>query len=603
MSDIIHLLPDSVANQIAAGEVIQRPASVVKELMENALDATATNICVVVKNAGKTLVQVFDNGKGMSHTDARMAFERHATSKISHPNDLFNLRTMGFRGEALASIAAVAAVDLKTRQKDTDFGTFIETAASDIIKHEPVACAEGTTFLVKNLFFNVPARRKFLKSEETELRNIIVEFQRVALANAGISFELYNDTDKLFELPACNFKQRITQIFSKKNKNYANQLIAVAAETSIVKISGFVGNPQTASKAANQFFFVNGRFMRHPYLNKAVQSAYENMLQPDTQPNYFISFDVNPANIDVNIHPTKTEIKFEDEREIWVILMACVKESLGKFNFTPSIDFNTEGNINIPPYRQNNNAQMPRPSYNPDYNPFNTHSHNSNQHSSIKNWELLYEKNERSVSDRQADNQQQITVPTDENLSGFYLYKEKYLLTSVKSGLMIIDCQRAIERITYEKIILQLQLQQSAIQKVLFPETFAITTEEKPLFDEILPDLTAVGFEFEKENDNFYLISGIPSLLTETRNIPELLHNILAFTGENSIEKEIYEKIAIQMSKSYAKWSFSKLNSEEATTLAGSLFKCQNPNYAINGEKIIIIIPDEEIIKQFYFPT
>jgi DNA mismatch repair protein MutL len=600
MSDVIHLLPDSVANQIAAGEVIQRPASVVKELMENALDAGATSICVVVKNAGKTYIQVFDNGKGMSHTDARMAFERHATSKISNPNDLFNLRTMGFRGEALASIAAVAAVDLKTKQKDADFGTFIETAASEIIKHESVACAEGTVFLVKNLFFNVPARRKFLKSEETELRNVIVEFQRVALANTNVSFELYNDTDKIFELPACNFKQRITQIFSKKNKNYANQLITIASETSIVKISGFVGNPQTASKAANQFFFVNGRFMRHPYLNKAVQSAYNNMLQPDTQPNYFISFEVNPANIDVNIHPTKTEIKFEDEREIWVILMACVKEALGKFNFTPSIDFNNEGNIDIPAYRQNNNAQMPRPSYNPDYNPFNTRSHgSSNQHSSTKNWELLYEKNESLVSDIRADNQQQMTVPTDENLSGFYRYKEKYLLTSVKSGLMIIDCQRALERITYEKIVLQLQQQQGATQKVLFPETLAITTEEKPLFDEILVDLNAIGFEFEKENDNFYLISGIPSLLTETQNIPELLHNIIAFVGENSIEKEIYEKIAIQVAKNYAKWSFSKLNSEETEILAGSLFKCQNPNYAINGEKIIVIIPDEEILRQF----
>jgi DNA mismatch repair protein MutL len=601
MSDIIHLLPDSIANQIAAGEVIQRPASVVKELMENSLDAGATSICVVVKNAGKTYIQISDNGKGMSHTDARMAFERHATSKISDPNDLFNLKTMGFRGEALASIAAVAAVEVRTKQKNADFGTFIEIAASNIVKHEAATCSDGTTFLVKNLFFNIPVRRKFLKTDEAELKNIIVEFQRIALANPEVDFELFNGSDRIYELKSGNFKQRISSIFSRQNKNFTNQLISINATTSLANIYGFIGKPQNATKKLIQFFFVNGRFMRHPYFNRAILGAYENMLPPDYQPNYFICFDVNPANIDVNIHPTKTEIKFEDEKEIWNMLTSCVKESLGKFHFSSSIDFNTEGKIDMPVYNKNtDNLKMPKPSYNPDYNPFNNYNsnHHFKQNSSVKNWEILYEQKHKIDDNYQNINQQQIFVNDSEN-SNFYRYKERFLITSVKSGLMIIDCQRALERITYEKIILQLQQQKCAVQKVLFPDTLEFTADERPLFDEILTDLTALGFEFENAGENSFLITGIPSLLTGTPNITELLHNIIAFVGENSIEKEIYEKIAVQIAKNYAKYSFPKFNDEETDILAGNLFQCSNPNFTTNGEKIITVISDSEILRKF----
>ncbi|MDR0830326.1 MAG: DNA mismatch repair endonuclease MutL [Prevotellaceae bacterium] len=594
--DIIHLLPDSIANQIAAGEVIQRPASVVKELMENSIDAGASKVSVSVKSAGRTFIQVSDNGKGMSQTDARMAFERHATSKITNADDLFSLRTMGFRGEALASIAAVAGVELKTRQKDADFGTFIEIAASNIVKQEAVSCAEGTTFLVKNLFFNVPARRKFLKTNQTELQHIISEFQRVVLANSTVAFELSADDDVIYELPAANFKQRISAIFGKKIRHFSQNILNIEAKTGIVNLHGFIGTPQVAVKNAQQFFFVNGRFMRHPYFHKAVASAYENMLQPETSPFYFIYFEVNPENIDVNIHPTKTEIKFEDDREIWVILMTAVKEALGKFNILPSIDFDTEGKINIPNFDKNANIAFPKPIFNPNYNPFSSHSQ---QHSYSQNWQQLYEKREPQFVDIKPVEKNNTLIAENENFTDFYKFREKFLITSVKSGLMIIDKIRATERITYEKILLQLEQQKSATQKMLFPEILSLSADENSLFEEILPDILALGFEVEKQDLCLYSITGIPSLLTETPDIIELLQNIISSVGENSIQKEIYEKIAMQVAENYAKYSKSAYNQAETESFINQLFKCQNPNFSPDGKKIIAIISDEEIFGKF----
>ena len=602
MSDVINVLPDSIANQIAAGEVIQRPASVVKELVENAIDAGADKISVSVKDSGSTFIKVSDNGKGMSHTDARMAFERHATSKIRDTADLFRLHTMGFRGEALASIAAVAAVELHTRQADAEFGTFIEIAASNIVRHEPTACAAGTTFVVKNLFFNVPARRKFLKSPDNELRHIIYEFQRIALANPQVELSLYSNSGAVYELQPSNLKQRITAIFGKKTKNYASQLISVGTQTDIVKISGFVGSPQSAVRNATQFFFANGRFMRHPYFNKAVQMAYDNMLQPNTQPIYFINIEVNPANIDVNVHPTKTEIKFEDEKEIFSILMACVKESLGKFNFVPSLDFDTESSIAIPAYSADNRPDMPKMRLDSSYNPFaSQHRAADNSRQSLSHWETLYDSPQRTASTSHTPVSANIPIdiaasdaePTAANNS--FIYKDKYIVTSVKSGLMIIERRLALERIMYEKIILQLQQGQKATQALLFPDTVEFSADEAIIFEKILPDIEAIGFDVEKISANSYSIRGVPSVVTETATADRLLKDIVAdVVDESDVGREIYEKIALRTAKAYAK-SMQNSNEYETEYIISSLLQCQTPNFSPDGSKIIIVLSDEDI--------
>lgn len=389
MSDIIHLLPDSVANQIAAGEVIQRPASVIKELVENAIDADAQNIHVLVTDAGKTSIQVIDDGKGMSETDARLSFERHATSKIRQAADLFALRTMGFRGEALASIAAVAQVELKTRPESEELGTKLVIAGSQVESQEAVSCSKGSNFSVKNLFFNVPARRKFLKANSTELSNILAEFERIALVHPEVAFSLYSNDSELFNLPVSQLRQRILAIFGKKLNQ---QLLNIEVNTTMVKISGYVAKPETArKKGAHQYFFVNGRYMRHPYFHKAVMEAYEQLIPTGEQISYFIYFDVDPANIDVNIHPTKTEIKFENEQAIWQILSASVKESLGKFSAIPSIDFDTEDMPDIPAFEEKMSSEPPKIHYNTDYNPFKVSTGGGGSYSRSKvEWEDLY---------------------------------------------------------------------------------------------------------------------------------------------------------------------------------------------------------------------
>ena len=396
--DIIHLLPDSVANQIAAGEVIQRPASVVKELVENSIDAGATLIKVIIKGAGRTSILVIDDGKGMSPTDARLAFERHATSKIQQSADLFALTTMGFRGEALASIAAVAQVELRTRRNCDELGTFIEIEGSQVVRQEVEQCAVGTQFLIKNLFFNVPARRKFLKSDETEMRNILQEMSRIVLAHPDIAFQLYNGDDLVYDLPVASFKQRIVALCGRKVRNISQQLVDVDVNTMLVKISGYVGTPQSAGRNPQQFFFVNGRYMNHPYFRRAVLQAYERMISAEDAPQFFLNLEVDPSTIDVNIHPTKTEIKFENEREIWSILSIAVKEALGKFNVAPSIDFDTTDSIDIPVATKIDGAipEMPKVTFNPNYNPFQSSGSSSNNytsqsHSTPRNWKDLFE--------------------------------------------------------------------------------------------------------------------------------------------------------------------------------------------------------------------
>lgn len=600
MSDIIHVLPDSVANQIAAGEVIQRPASVVKELMENAIDAGATKIQVVIKDAGRTTIQVIDNGKGMSETDARMAFERHATSKIQQANDLFSLRTMGFRGEALASIAAVAGVELRTRTADKAYGTLIEIAASTVVKQEPVSCDEGTSFLVKNLFYNVPARRKFLKSDEAEMRHIIREFQRITLVYPDIHFELFNGTDCVYELPASNVRQRITAVFGKRTRNLNQQLVQIEANTALGNISGFVGKPEFATKTNEQYFFVNGRYMRHPYFHRAVMQAYERMLQPDTNPAYFIFFDINPAEIDVNIHPTKTEIKFENERDLWSILMICVKEALGKFNVAPSIDFDTEGLIDLPPILPHKQAHVepPKVQFNPHYNPFKTEAAVPYVKPTTTNWETLY--NSRTEQELHTEPQHQ-PLFDEAARADLFTYKNRYLLTTVKSGLMVIDRQRAMERIVYERVLQQLELQQCVSQQTLFPEVLELTPDEQLLFQELLPDLQALGFDIEPFGKQAYSINGVPALMTDESDILGVLHAMLSCVSDKNrrIHTELYESLAYEVAKSSARTQQKTMVAEEMNQVIDSLFACQNPNVTPDGKLIVTIITDDELEQRF----
>ena len=606
MSDIIHILPDSIANQIAAGEVVQRPASVVKELVENSIDAGATKILVSVKDGGKTSILITDDGKGMSHTDSRMAFERHATSKIRKSQDLFSLTTMGFRGEALASIAAVAAVELKTRQSTNELGTFIEIAASSIIKHEHTSCPVGTSFLVKNLFFNVPARKKFLKATKTELSHIISEIQRVSLANPHIAIEFYQEGQKVYNLPKANFKQRIVDIFGKNHRRFLDSLVPISVDTGIVRISGFVGSPQSATRQSPQFFFVNGRFMRHPYFNKAVLKAYENMLQPETVPMYFVNFEVNPADIDVNVHPTKTEIKFENEKDIFLILMSAVRESLGKFNFSPSLDFSLDTHIeNSYSSSKNTCVEMPRVEVDSSYNPFKNNNSSAGGYtykpSATSNWDLLYEKQkqkeETTYSPQAAESMFENDVNNIEQ-EHFFLYKQRFILTSVKSGLMVVDIERATCRIAYEKILLQLQMEQCASQSLLFAESVSFVADELLHFLEIKPELEALGFRFAQDGNDTFSIVGIPALLTDISSTKIFLLDLLQSVALPELAgREVYERVALKMASEYARYAYKNTQrQEDMEALIASLFRQNNPNISPDGKPIVRILKDQELL-------
>ena len=612
MSDIIQLLPDSVANQIAAGEVIQRPASVVKELVENALDAGASEITVHVKDAGRTLIQITDNGCGMSPTDARMAFERHATSKISSANDLFCIRTMGFRGEALASIAAIADVELRTKKMEDEVGTFIHIIGSEVKTQEPTAGNNGTSFTIKNLFFNVPARQKVLKGNTTEIKHIIWEIQRIAIPNPEIKISLFHNNSPVYELPKTKHRKRIVDLFGKS----VNQsLVQVNEKTSLVNIYGFVGQPKFARKTiGEQFFFVNGRFMRHPYFNKAIMQAYQQLLPPDTFPSYFLFLEIDPGNIDINVHPTKTEIKFENERDIWQIIHAAVRESLGKHNVVPSIDFDQSGNIDIPvPQRSFENIQFPEIRVNPDYNPFETGKSISTgsfgktptEKKNFDRWEDLYTGTQLKLKpepENATENEDVIFSLPSVQFSGkkTLQLKQKYILTPVKSGLMVIDQKRAHERILFEKFMEVLKSDSVASQQMLFPQTIELNPADAAILQSILPELLSLGFDIRDFGKNTFIISGTPGVLDVSS--PELVVEKLLEEYKNSpvdARSKAKEQIAISLSKASSLDYGTDLKQEEIDHLIDNLFACATPNFSPEGKKVLTIIPVTDIEKSF----
>lgn len=608
MSDIIQLLPDSVANQIAAGEVIQRPASVIKELVENSVDAGAKNIDVAVVDAGRTSIQVIDDGKGMSETDARLAFERHATSKIRQAEDLFNLHTNGFRGEALASIAAVAQVVLKSRQEGEEVGTQLSISGSRFEGQEACSSSVGSVFSVNNLFYNVPARRKFLKSNSTELNNILTAFERIVLVNPQIAFTLHSNNTELFNLKAGNLRQRIIDVFGKR----INQdLLPVNVETTMCKISGFVGKPEAArKKGAHQFFFVNGRYMKHPYFNKAVMTAYDRLVPQGEQVPYFLYFDVNPNDIDVNIHPTKTEIKFENEQAIWQILMAAVKESIGMFNDVPSIDFDTEDKPDIPVYNPDvvSSASAPKISLNPHYNPFKS-SPSSGKPTAVKpvdeQWEQLYEGlNHQDSVEREADifeSESETEINTSQSIlaeksPAHYQYKGKYVMTAVKSGLMIIDQHRAHVRVLYERYLEQIQQQTSHSQKVLFPEVLQFPVSDEVILEKLLPEMSKMGFELDNLGGGSYAVNAIPTGLDGVNPL-HLVQDMVFSAKEKGVKAldEVHQSLALTLARNAAIPQGQVLSNEEMENLVNDLFACSNVNYTPDGKNVLCILKQQEI--------
>ena len=593
MSDIIQLLPDSVANQIAAGEVIQRPASVIKELVENAVDAGAKTINVLVVDAGRTMIQVIDDGKGMSDTDARLAFERHATSKIKQAADLFDLHTMGFRGEALASIAAVAQVELRTRMADREIGTLLTLQGTKVTGQEPVACPVGSNFKIENLFYNVPARRKFLKSNTTELNNIMTAFERIALVYPEISFTMLSNGLELMNLHAGTLRQRIVDVFGKRLNH---DLLPIEVETSICSITGFVGKPESAKKkGAQQYFFVNGRYMKHPYFHKAVMNAFERMIAVGMQVPYFIYFTVPAGDIDVNIHPTKTEIKFENEQAIWQILTAAVNDSIGKFCEIPSIDFDTEGQPEIPLFDPSYNIAPPKPQYNPTYNPFETTSTVEHKDKVIDQWEELYKGLHTEETFPQVV-QSKIGNPIEERSPSHYQYKGKYIMTAVKSGLMIIDQNRADIRIRYERFMNQMEQEVSRTQKVLFPEVVQFAPSAKVIVEKLLPYLQKVGFDLTDLGGNSFSVNGVPAGLEDINSV-SLLQEIVADATEKGCTSatDIHSTLALGMARRSAVTYGEVLGNEEMETLVNDLFASSNVNYTPDGKAILSILPQRDI--------
>ena len=615
MSDVIQLLPDSVANQIAAGEVIQRPASVVKELVENSVDAGAKTINVLVIDAGRTSIQVIDDGKGMSETDARMSFERHATSKISKADDLFALHTMGFRGEALASIAAVAQVELKTRTAADEIGTHISVSGSKVIGQEPVSCPVGSNFSVENIFYNVPARRKFLKSNSTELNNILTAFERIALVYPEINFTFHSNGVEMFNLKSGSLRQRIVDVFGKK----LNQdILPVNVNTTICNISGFIGKPEAArKKGAHQYFFVNGRFMKHPYFHKAVMNAYERLVPVGEQVPYFIYFDIDPKNIDVNIHPTKTEIKFEGEQAVWQVLSAAVKDSIGRFNDVPSIDFDTEGKPDIPVYDPTGGfSSVPKVDVNPSYNPFKESSSGfrpSRVFASVDGWETLY-KGLGAEAETAA-------VPADDDAAGLfgaaageivqssladdkspahYQYKGKYIMTSVKSGLMMIDQHRAHVRILYEKYLAQARDRKGCAQQMLFPELVQFGPSEAVVLESISQDLAGFGFDLSPLGGGSYSVNGVPAGIDGV-DFVKLLKEMVAEAADTGTPATdgVIGKLALRLARSAAIPYGQVLNNDEMEAVVNELFTCSNVNYAPDGKPVIAMLKQQDIERLF----
>lgn len=600
MTDIIHLLPDSVANQIAAGEVIQRPASCLKELVENSLDAEATHIQIIVRDAGRTLLQVVDDGKGMSPTDARMAFERHATSKITQASDLFQLRTMGFRGEALASICAVAQVEMQTRRNEDEVGTCLEIAGSETIRQEMVQCPAGTSIRVKNLFYNVPARRKFLKTDQTELRNLLAEYNRIVLVNPNIQFTFVSNDEILSELPVGTTKQRIEAVFGHTSKPFTGQLVDISTYTELVTICGFVGKPESAGKNSQQYMFVNGRYMRHPYFHKAVMTAYSGMLAPDHTPSYFIYFDIHPDAIDVNIHPTKTEIKFADEQAIFQILLAAVREALGKFNVAPSLDFTTENQLDIPQTLPDNKPlSVPQIQIDPNYNPF----HKQNQRSTTipPTWERLYSSAPHPVHDAE-DNIPSIlfTIPQVDENTPLLQSQGKYIVAPSENGLLFVHQHRAHVAILYRELINQLQSHHSTSQPLLFPEIIELSPDDLHTLQSISDDLHSVGFVLEQFAPYAYNITAVPALLGQqnaSETLLQVLHQVQ--DTETSASTEWQNIMALSLADRMAIPVGKTLTNNEMRDLLQRTLQFTKSRYLPNGKTIFIILTNDELQKYF----
>lgn len=592
MSDVVQLLPDSVANQIAAGEVIQRPASVVKELVENSVDAGAKTIRVLVVDAGRTSIQVIDDGKGMSETDARLAFERHATSKIRKADDLFALSTMGFRGEALPSVVAVSQVELRTRQEENEIGTCLRISGSKVESQEPVSCPVGSNFKVENLFYNVPARRKFLKSNATELNNILTAFERIVLVYPEIHFSLYSNGQEMLNLKGGTLRQRIVDVFGKR---FNQDLLEVKVDTAVCKISGFVGKPESAKKkGAHDFFFVNGRFMKHAYFHKAVIQAFDRLVPVGMQVPYFIYFEVAPGDIDVNIHPTKTEIKFENEQTIWQILMAAVRDAIGRFCEIPQIDFDTEGKPEFPTFNPiTQRVDIPQPSYNPSYNPFKQHQPAERAKKVIGGWEKLYDQLPEQPQELPMEMEM---FEVEEKSPVHYQYKGKYIMTAVKSGLMIIDQYRADVRIRYERYMAQLESQSVNSQRMLFPEVVQFSASDAVVLEKVLPELQAMGFELTDLGQYSYGIQAIPAGL-DGLNYVQLIQEMLSDTIEKGLGDlhDIHSSLALSLARHAAIPQGQILNNEEMENLVNELFACSNVNYTPDGKAILCILPQREI--------
>ena len=591
--DVIHLLPDSVANQIAAGEVIQRPASCLKELVENSLDAGATRIQVIVRDAGRTLLQVIDDGKGMSETDARLAFERHATSKIREAQDLFTLRTMGFRGEALPSICAVSQVEMTTRRAEDETGTLLEIHGSDVIRQEPCVCPVGTNIKVSNLFFNVPVRRKFLKTDQTELRNLLTEFYHIVLVYPKVTFTFVHNDEILLELPSGTEKQRIEAVFGNPKRNvYTSAFVDINTETEMVSIHGFVIKPENATRKAEQYFFVNGRYMRHPYFQKAVQTAYSGMLTADYQPSFFIYFDISPEAIDVNIHPTKTEIKFADEQSIFQILMASVREALGKFTLAPTIDFDNPSNIDIP-LPSDRPVERPRVAVDPNYNPFHTRSNVVYPDRAPRGWESLYE-------GLKTEEESDLLRPEDVESCPIWQYNGRYILLPSARGLVLVNQHRAHTAVLYEQFLNQLVESRGATQQLLFPEVLVLPQDEMVLLSQLTDDLRAIGFDIEQLSPDSYSVQGVPAQFIEQSPVP-VLRQIIDRVRERGADtrREWQEQIALELAQSAAIPYGKTLTEPEMRELVTRLVALPQYRRTPDGKTILSLLTDEEINKRF----
>lgn len=613
MRDVIQLLPDHVANQIAAGEVVQRPASVVKELLENAIDAQSTSINLLIKDAGKTLIQVSDNGVGMSTTDARLSFERHATSKIKTAEDLFELKTKGFRGEALASIAAIAHVDLKSKQEHEETGTHISLKGSEVESQEPCVTPIGTVVSVKNLFYNIPARRNFLKSQAVEMRHIIDEFQRVALAHPQIAFSLHHNGSELFQLPKTNQRQRIVNVLGGKTNE---KLVPVQEETELVKINGFVGKPEFAKRSkGEQFFFVNNRFIKSGYLNHAVTSAFEGLLRDKKYPAYFLYLEVDPHSIDINIHPTKTEIKFDDEHALYAILRSAIKHSLGQFNVAPALDFKHDSDLDTPYGFKNKNPETPKVEVDRNFNPFQNEGKIASKPGSAfrpkqttASWEGLYTGLNNDESDGFSSVEFESEAVTGKLFSdegntenaGIFQLQKKYIVSALKGGMLIIDQHRAHFRILYEEFLKNITVKASLSQQLLFPLVLNFSTQEAKMLMEIKDSLEQTGFDFSEPEDGEVKINGIPSLVTESE-VANLLEDVLADLERDVPENEHKntERLAKTLAKNTAVKAGVPLNLKEQSTLINRLFACKEPSVTPANENIFIRLNADDFDKKF----